>query len=241
MPAQTLPLGDYLTLPGDDDLAQTPYGHLGKTELADFLRDWDNWHREALAALPQRIHPTALIHPTAIVGDDVIVGPGVRIHEFTTVRKGTVLCAGVQVGFNCEVTKSFLSPGAVLGHRIGINHTLIGAEAHLSAQVSVAAISMWSPDMRRPEREIILRGPDGLYRCETPRFGAVIGDRVQTGNNISLGPGVAIGPDTRITSGVTLAGRIVPPRSVISAPHTADIHIRQRPERVQSPTARSTH
>lgn len=169
----TIRLGDYLTAPTDGLLDGTPYEQLEKTDLADFLAVWDDWHRQALTQLPHRIHPTAWIHPTAIIGDDVIIGPNVRVWEFSTVRGGSLLCAGVSVGFNCEVTRSVLCERAILGHRIGINRTLVGADAHLSANLTVAAISMWSPHMSKPEREIILRIPAGLYRCGTPQFGAL--------------------------------------------------------------------
>ncbi|MEV8016907.1 transferase [Streptomyces sp. NPDC086554] len=226
----TIKLGDYLTTRADHDLHHTPYSHLAEYELADFLTDWDDLHHQALAHLPHRIHPTAQIHRTAIIGDDVIIGPRVQVWEFSTVRAGSVLCADVSIGFNCEVTKAFIGHGSVLGHRIGVNRTLVGADVHLSAGVTVAAISMWSPDMRRPERDIILRTPEGLYRCGTPQFGALIGDRVQTGNNISLGPGIAVGRYCRIASGVTVAARAIPAHHTVSAPHTADVHVRrQRP------------
>ncbi|MEW2082896.1 hypothetical protein [Streptomyces sp. NPDC005283] len=158
----TINLGDYLTAPADHDLRSTSYGHLGTYELAEFLAGWDELHHQALAHLPYRIHPTAYVHPNAIIGDDVVIGPHVRVWEFSTIRAGSVLCAGVSIGFNCEVTKSFIGEGSVLG--------------------------MWSPDMRRPEHDVFLRTPEGIYRCGTPQFGALIGDRVQTGNNISLGP-----------------------------------------------------
>ncbi|MEV7240045.1 transferase [Streptomyces sp. NPDC093248] len=164
-----------------------------ETDLSDFLAAWEDWHTRALARLPRRIHPTAQIHPTAITGDDVIIGPGVRVWEVSTVRAGSVLCTGASIGFNCEVTHTFPGKRTILGHRIGENRTLVGADAHLSANVSVAAISMWSPHMSNPEREIVLRAPGGLYRCSTPQIGTLIGDRVQTGNNISLGPGLAVG------------------------------------------------
>ncbi|MEN2423033.1 transferase [Streptomyces rimosus] len=224
-------LGDYLSTPRTGHLAHSPYGELEKADLAEFLRHWTGLHRQALACLRDRIHPTAQIHPSAIIGDDVIIGPHVRVYEFSTVRDGSVLCAGAQVGFNCEVTRCFLGERAVLGHRIGINRTLVGADAHLSATLTVAAISLWNNDLRHPHREIIFRVPDGLYRCGTPRFGGILGDGCQTGNNISLGPGIAIGPRCRIASGVTLAGRAVTADSTITAPHTADTQIRLAPAR----------
>ncbi|AWI29668.1 transferase [Streptomyces sp. ICN441] len=225
----TIRLSDYLTAPTSGMLDGTPYEHLEKSELADFLALWEDRHRQALTRLSHRIHPTAQIHPTAIIGDDVIIGPRVRVWEFSTVRAGSVLCDDVTVGFNCEVTRSFVGERAVLGHRIGINRTLVGTDAHLSANLTVAAISMWSPHMSNPERDIVLRTSDGLYRCGTPQFGALIGDRVQTGNSISLGPGVALGRDCRIATGVTLAARIIPDHSVITAPHTSEVHVRRRP------------
>lgn len=225
----TVRLGDYLTAPARGLLTGTPYEGLEDADLADFLASWDDWHSRALARIPRRIDPTARIHPTALIGDDVIIGPHVTVWEFSTVRAGSVLCAGVSVGFSSEVTKTFLAPGAVLGHRVGINRTLVGTDAHLSANLTVAAISMWSPRMSEPEKEIIVRVPDGLYRCGTTRFGAVIGDRCQTGNTISLGPGLLIGRDCRIASGVTLAARTLPDGSIVTAPHTADTHVRQRP------------
>ncbi|ORT60076.1 transferase [Streptomyces sp. CB03238] len=224
----TIVIGDYVRSATMGRAANTPYGDLAEYDLARFLTAWPRIHREALGRIGQeRIHPSAFIHPTAIIGEDVIIGPDVHIHEFTTVRKGSFLAAGARIGFNCEVTACYVGEGAVLGHRIGVNRTIVGAEAHLSASVTVAAINM-SDDMTSPDREIFLRTQRGLYRCGTRQFGAPIGDNVQTGNNISLGPGVAIGRRTRINSGVTLAARAVPGDSIITAPHTADAHIRRR-------------
>ena len=221
-------LADYARGSSKGSLATTPYGELAAYDLADFLAQWPTLHAAALDHLgDQRIHPTAHLHPTAIIGDDVIVGPHVHVHEFTTVRKGSVLAEGAVIGFNCEVTRAFVGEGSVLGHRIGINHTIVGAGAHLSASVTVAAINM-GDDMRRPDREVIMRADWGLYRCRTTQFGAVIGDGTQTGNNISLGPGVAVGRNCRIDSGVTLAARVVPECSVVSSPHTADTRVRRQ-------------
>lgn len=193
-----------------------------ETELSDFLALWQDWHRQALIRLPHRIHPTAQIHPTTIISDDVITGPRIRVWEFSTVRARSVLCADVSIGFNCEVTRSFLGERAILGHRIGINRTLVGADAHLSANLTVAAISMWSPHMRNPEREIILRTPDGLYRCGTPQLGALTGDQAPDRQQHQPRPGSAPGHDTRITSGVTHAARTLPHHSIITAPHTSE-------------------
>ncbi|MBD0746017.1 transferase [Streptomyces sp. CBMA152] len=223
-------LGDYVRSVTQGPQANTPYGDLAGYELAHFLARWPELHTTALAILgdESRVHPTAEIHRTAVIGEDVIIGPHVKVHEFTTVRSGSFLAAGVSVGFNCEVTHAYVGEGTVLGHRIGINRAVVGAGVHLSSSVTVAAINLCEDMMRHPDREVVMRGEHGLYRCGTPRFGALIGDGTQTGHNIALGPGTAIGRASRIDSGVTLTARIVPAHSVISAPHIAETRVRRR-------------
>ncbi|MFE9552883.1 DapH/DapD/GlmU-related protein [Streptomyces sp. NPDC006692] len=223
----TVRLSDYLRAPIQGLLATTPYGDLGGFDLADFLDQWPTLHETALDQLgDERIHPTARVHPTAIIGDDVIIGPHAQVHEFTSVRRRSVVAAGASIGFNCEVTAAFIGEGTVLGHRIGINRTLLGADAHLSANVTVAAIHLHA-DMRTPAREVLLRIPVGIYRCRTAQFGALIGDHVQTGNGIAIGPGVAIGRHCRLNSGLTVPPtRVLPPHSIVSSTEVHEIHVR---------------
>ncbi|MFF8608346.1 hypothetical protein ACF06X_20665 [Streptomyces sp. NPDC015346] len=163
----------------------------------------------------------------------MIIGPYAKVWEFSTVRAGSYVGRRVSIGFNCEVTHSYLSAGAVLGHRIGLNRAIVGADVHLSANVTAAAIHL-TTDMRRPDREVILRVESGLYRCGTDRFSAVIGDGVQTGTGITLAPGTAVGPRTHIGSGVTLPpARVFPAYSLVSASTATDISVtcprRRRP------------
>ncbi|CAL9327974.1 transferase [Streptomyces sp. enrichment culture] len=212
-----LPLGNYLTNPADPALTHTPYARLASSDLATWLTQWPDLHAQALKSLPRRIHPTA------IIGDDVIIGPDVKVWEFTTVRSHTLLSPGVSIGFNCEITSTYLGTGTVLGHRIGLNRTLVGDHSHLSADVMAAAIHL-TTDMTQPSREIFLRLTDGIYPYRTPRFGALIGDRVQTGSRITLGPGTAIGRGRLIHSHTAVG-----PTTIIPDHHTI------------TPTDRPTH
>jgi hypothetical protein len=43
----TIHLGDYLTAPADGMLDHTPYEHLEKADLAEFLAAWNLWHEQA--------------------------------------------------------------------------------------------------------------------------------------------------------------------------------------------------
>ncbi|MGW4689838.1 hypothetical protein ACWEPM_33800 [Streptomyces sp. NPDC004244] len=96
----------------------------------------------------------------------------------------------MSVGFGCEVTHAFVGEDTVLGHQVGIGHCIIGTDAHLSANLVIAAISLCNYDMRVPVKEIVLHGPvdEPAYRCTTSQFGGLIGDHVQTGSMITIGP-----------------------------------------------------
>ncbi|MFF8280649.1 hypothetical protein ACF05T_32010 [Streptomyces lateritius] len=85
--------------------------------------------------------------------------------------------------------------------------------------------------MTTPDREVIMRAPDCLYRSGTVRFGGLIGDGTPTGHNIALGSGFALGRHSRLNSGITLTARTFPAWSVLSAPHVAETQIRPRRRR----------
>ncbi|MEU6300756.1 transferase [Streptomyces erythrochromogenes] len=214
---ETIRIGDYVRSPAASGLDATGYAKISEFELSDFLTRWDSLHDEALQVMPERIHPTAQIHPTAIIGEDVVIGPSVRVHEFSTVRKGSVLAAGVSVGFGCEVTHSFIGEDTVLGHQVGVGHSIIGTEAHLSANLVIAAISLWNYDMRFPVKEIVLHGAgdEPPYRCAASQFGGLIGDHVQSGSMITLGPGIAVGRHSAIAASVCMGSAIVSAGSVV--------------------------
>jgi UDP-3-O-[3-hydroxymyristoyl] glucosamine N-acyltransferase len=173
------------------------------------------------------------VHPTAIIGDDVLIGPDVTVHEYSTVRDGSILSRGVTVGHNCEVIRSVLAEGVSLAHRISLGRTIVGPGSHLGARILVASVHLWCQDMRAPDREISVRLPDGTtYGCGTPKFGAVLGDHCRVAPGVFMGPGTLIGPDSVVYGGVHLPGAIVPPHTVVRPRHdpTDTIQEPRRPD-----------
>ncbi|CAM5514766.1 hypothetical protein STENM223S_03174 [Streptomyces tendae] len=85
--------------------------------------------------------------------------------------------------------------------------------------------------MAHPDPEILLRLPTGLYRCRTPRFGALIGDGVQTGSRITLGAGTAIGRACHIYSHTVIGPTtVVPARSTVTPTDRPTQHAHPRRE-----------
>ncbi|MEV0123142.1 transferase [Streptomyces sp. NPDC050703] len=221
----TIALSDYLSDFTDPDHVAAPLGQWQGWDLAAFLAAWPDLHARALARLNHRIHPTAFVHPTAQIGPDVIIGHHAKVFEFSSVRGLTVVGAGASIGFNSEITQCCIGEETVLGHRIGMNRTLVGSRAHLSAHVLAAAIHL-TRDMRSPDREVFTRTPGGLVRLRTPRFGALIGDRVQSGARITLNPGCVIGRGTLLGTDVTVPpARMIPSGMRVTNPHSGHLHI----------------
>ncbi|WP_314254824.1 hypothetical protein [Streptomyces sp. DSM 40907] len=122
-----------------------------------------------------------------------------------------------------------MGENTVLGHQVGIGHSVIGTGAHLSANLVIAAISLWNYDMHVPVKEIVLHGPgdEPPYRCTTSHFGGLIGDHVQTGSMITLGPGIAVGRHSAIAASVCMAASSSPPPAWC-APHPPQVIVEPR-------------
>jgi UDP-N-acetylglucosamine diphosphorylase / glucose-1-phosphate thymidylyltransferase / UDP-N-acetylgalactosamine diphosphorylase / glucosamine-1-phosphate N-acetyltransferase / galactosamine-1-phosphate N-acetyltransferase len=94
--------------------------------------------------------------------------------------------------------------------------------------------------MTHLDHDVVLRLPDGLYRCRTPRFGAVIGDHTQTGTTITIGPGAAVGRHGQINSHTAIGPTRVIPAHHLITPATSPAHharLRKRAHRLSEPTA----
>lgn len=177
--------------------------------LGDFAGDAFDAARAATGGI--LVHPTAWVSPLAKVGPDVVIGPGCTVHEFSTVRGHSVLSAGVQVGFGCEITNAVIGQGTRLGHQVCLGYSIVGQGAHLAAALTVASTHLWNPDMGHPDRPVTIRLGDGRSCCTgLPKFGAILGDRVRVGMHVALGPGVVVGADTVIYPGVTAASTVLP-------------------------------
>ncbi|MEO3854431.1 hypothetical protein [Acrocarpospora sp. B8E8] len=161
------------------------------------------------------IHPTAKISPLAHIGPNVVIGPGCIVHEFSTVRH-SVLSAGVQIGFGCEVTHSVIAQETRLAHTIHLGHSIVGQSCHLSAQLVIASTHLWCQDMGNPDREVTIRLADGtVYGTGLVKFGAILADRVRIAMGVTMGPGVVVGTATVLYPGVRLAATVLPAGHVV--------------------------
>ncbi|MGQ9759359.1 MAG: bifunctional sugar-1-phosphate nucleotidylyltransferase/acetyltransferase [Candidatus Methanomethylicaceae archaeon] len=136
------------------------------------------------------------------ISSDSRVGPNCYLRPYT------YLCRNVRVGNACEVKASVLMEDVHIGHLSYIGDSIIGAGCNLGAGTITANLRFDALPIR-----VTVKGE--RVNSGRRKLGAFLGDRVKTGINVSLYPGVKIGPDSWIAPH-TAVNRDVPPNSLVT-------------------------
>jgi len=153
-----------------------------------------------------RVRSGAYVEGPAFIGEDSDVGPNCYI------RPGTSIGAGVRVGNACEVKNSIIMDGTHIAHLSYVGDSVIGERCNLGAGTVTANI-------RFDKQPIKVNIGDRRIDSGRRKLGALIGDDAQTGINVSLMPGVKVGPGAWIAPGLTVYDD-VPAGTFLSAPRT---------------------
>jgi len=138
------------------------------------------------------------IEGPAIISNGAELGPNCHIRPHTSVGRN------VKIGNACEVKNSIVMNDTKIPHLSYVGDSIIGERCNLGAGTILA-------NLRFDERAVRMMISGSLVDSGRAKLGAVIGDDVQTGINVSVMPGVKVGSGSLIDPGVTL-DRDVPPR-----------------------------
>jgi bifunctional UDP-N-acetylglucosamine pyrophosphorylase/glucosamine-1-phosphate N-acetyltransferase len=147
--------------------------------------------------LPAGVSGTVVLEdlPGAHVVGPAYVGAGSLIGTGALVR-GAMLGARCEVGFGCEVARSYLGDGCILHHNY-VGDSVLEGEIGLGFGTVTGNWPFYPPPVRTTV--------DGeRVRTDLEKFGAIIGARVRTGIGVLLNPGVKIGRGTYIGPGVVV-------------------------------------
>ncbi|MDP9120874.1 MAG: glucose-1-phosphate thymidylyltransferase [Acidobacteriota bacterium] len=153
-----------------------------------------------------RIHPNVVIEGPAWIGHDVEIRPGAYI------RGGVWIGDGAIVGASTEIKRAILLPGARAPHLNYVGDSILGAGANLGAGTILS-------NFRHDGTEVRI----GATPTGRRKLGAVLGDRVLTGCNCVLHPGVLVGAHTQIYPGVQLRSGLYPAHSIVKLRQELDI------------------
>lgn len=136
----------------------------------------------------------------AYVGRNAVVGPNSYIRPYT------VILDGAKVGFSVEVKESIIMSKTHVSHLAYVGDSIVGENCNLGAGTITA-------NLRFDEKPVSYVVKGVKESTDRIKFGAVFGDHVRTGVDVSTMPGVKVGAYSWIYPGAVVT-RDVPPCSV---------------------------
>jgi bifunctional UDP-N-acetylglucosamine pyrophosphorylase/glucosamine-1-phosphate N-acetyltransferase len=132
----------------------------------------------------------------AVIRGPVYIGPGTIIGNNTLVRAYSHIGADCVVGFATEIKGSYISDGNWF-HMNYIGDSIVGERCSFGAGTITA-------NQRFDEKTITAIVNGDQVNTDKDKFGAIIGDNCKTGINVSIMPGIKIGPNSIIGPSVCL-------------------------------------
>ena len=133
------------------------------------------------------------------IGEGAVVGPNAYL------RPGTSLGRKVKVGAGCEVKNSIVMDEAKIPHLSYVGDSVLGQGVSLGAGTITA-------NLKFNDSNVESRVKGRLVDSGQRKLGAIFGDGVKTGINVSIFPGVKIGAEAWIGPGAIVRAD-VPSRS----------------------------
>ena len=132
-----------------------------------------------------------------LIGENCEIGPNCFIRPFTSIGDNC------HIGAACEVKNSIIMRGTKIPHLNYVGDSIIGEDCNLGAGTKIA-------NLRLDRRNVKVQGRDTRRK-----LGAIIGDKVKTGINVTINAGTLIGPETLIGPGISVSGVIEPNSKIL--------------------------
>ncbi len=149
-----------------------------------------------------------IIEPGALVKGPTIIGPNTEVRQGAYVRGRCIVGAGCIVGHTTEIKASVMLDGAKAGHFAYIGDSVIGREANLGAGTKLANLKIRDQNIR-----VMAHGTRILTNLR--KFGAILGDHVETGCNSVTNPGTVLGRGCQVFPLTSVRAGYYEPNSVI--------------------------
>ena len=182
---------------------------------ADVGMPWDllvaneYFMRGQKGAIHGRVEVGAYIEPTVYVGEWTVVRSGSYIQGPTYIGKNCIIgpncfirpstCIGdrVHIGAGVEIKNSIVMDDTNIAHLAYVGDSVIGCDCNLGAGTTIA-------NLRLDDADIKMEVSGRIVSTGRRKLGTIIADRVRTGVNCMINPGVKIGPDSAIGPGAVI-------------------------------------
>ena len=149
-----------------------------------------------------------LIEAGAMLTGPVILGDRTEVRQGAYLRGNCLVGCRCVVGHATEVKHTIFLDDAKAGHFAYLGDTILGNQVNLGAGTKMA-------NLRFVSGNISVRTEDGSVDTGLRKFGAVLGDQVQTGCNSVTNPGTLIGPRSFLLPNTTAPSGYHPENTMI--------------------------
>ena len=148
-----------------------------------------------------------VVEPGAYIIGPAIIGRNCEIRSGSYVRENCLIGGGAIVGHTTEVKNAILLDGAKAPHFNYVGDSVLGAAVNLGAGTKLSNVKVTG-------QSVTVRVGDETYETGLEKFGAILGDGVESGCNSTLNPGTLIGKGSLIYANASVRGYI-PPGTIV--------------------------
>ncbi len=161
-----------------------------------------------------QIGKNVIIEPGALIKGPAVIGDGTEVRQGAYIRGDVLVGRNCVVGHTTEIKASIMLGGSKAGHFAYIGDSILGS-VNLGAGTKLANLKM-------TDSPVVLNIKGQVYKTGLRKFGAILGDGVETGCNSVTAPGTLLGKKTLLYPGATARG-YYPGQKIIKARQNQEV------------------
>ncbi len=147
-----------------------------------------------------------VVEPTALIKGPAFIGDGTEVRHGAYIRGNVLIGDNCVVGHATEMKSSVMLGESKAGHFAYIGDSILGS-VNLGAGTKLANLKM-------TDSPVTLNIENRVYETGLRKFGAILGDEVETGCNSVTSPGTLLGKKVLLYPNGTARG-YYPPQTVV--------------------------
>jgi bifunctional N-acetylglucosamine-1-phosphate-uridyltransferase/glucosamine-1-phosphate-acetyltransferase GlmU-like protein len=152
---------------------------------------------------PVYIHESVHLPHTGTIIGPVFIGSECELRPGVFIRGKVIAGKGCVLGNSCEFKNSLLLDEAKVPHFSYVGDSVLGNDSHLGAGSILS-------NLRFDQREVAAWTPGGKEPTGMRKLGALLGDGSEIGSNAVLQPGVILGRNSIVMTGLVFNGYLEP-------------------------------
>ncbi len=157
----------------------------------------------------------SIVEPGAYIAGPTIIGENSVVRHDAYIRGNVIIGEHCVVGHASELKGAILLNHGVAPHFNYVGDSILGNHSNLGAGTKLSNLKIIKATVK-------VKVGEQIYDSGLRKFGAIIGDNVETGCNSVMNPGTLLAPGSLVYPNATVSGYI-PPNSIVKLRQTFEI------------------